>query len=374
MNPDDDKGQLVPMARYNGPTDAQGNPPPPDLGDGPIVPRYDRGYGGAGTEPFSDEAQAILLAPVDPREVEIRPDGIVYLPWIHWAGRLNRAFGVGGWTIVPRDRPQRQGPIVLYNGALYILGRFVREAYGECKYQEGNAGMSYGDALEGAQSDCLVRCAKYLGIGREMWDANWREPFLAGACLKAWLADKRQWLYWRADRAEPWQVTKANARPQPASDLDQDDPRVVAIKARMRGELNVDAVGALLRAEEQVVNGKAPPADEPYPHDIAQEPTPEEIGSLFDAPPPKPPRTRRKPVDPPPEPGRISAAQHRALEASIAEFATLMGLNPDATRARMKDYVGREFGVEHFPDLSPAQFEKLMTEVLVKRPKNGRSQ
>jgi hypothetical protein len=61
--------------------------------------------------------------------------------------------------------------------------------------------------------------------------------------------------------------------------------------------------------------------------------------------------------EPPPGPAagtgdRITKAQHRALEASIHDLAL--------DRDRVKSWVARQWGVEHFPELNRIQFEALM--------------
>src|SRR4051812_33698750 len=55
-------------------------------------------YRSAGTLAVKPEQGAILLAPVDESQVQIRPDGIIYLPWSFYARTLNKAFGPMGWA------------------------------------------------------------------------------------------------------------------------------------------------------------------------------------------------------------------------------------------------------------------------------------
>src|SRR5678816_3824301 len=134
---------------------------------------------GMAMEPFPEAARRILAEPVNPHDVEIKPDGIVFLPGVAYRRILTRAFGAGGWAIAPRSpaRYMKDNNIVAYHGALYCLGRFVAEAVGECFYRDNNPNMSYASCVEGAKTDALGRCCKDLGIGTEMWDANWREQW-----------------------------------------------------------------------------------------------------------------------------------------------------------------------------------------------------
>jgi hypothetical protein len=142
-------------------------------------PTYLKGFDGIASEPFPDEVRKILAEPVVETDVEIKPDGIVFLPGVAWRRILTRAFGAGGWAIAPRGPSRVMGNIVIYHGALYALGRFVGEAVGECFYRENNANMSYASCVEGARTDCIGRIAKDLGYGAEMWDGNWREQWKA---------------------------------------------------------------------------------------------------------------------------------------------------------------------------------------------------
>lgn len=147
------------------------------------VPQYMTGFEGAASAPFPAESAAVLAAPVDEREVEIRSDGIVYLPGVAYRRILTRAFGAGAWALLPRGPSRERDGLVIYHGALFVLGRFVSEAVGECQTR---AGMSYASSLEGARTDCLTRCCKDLGIATELWDPAWREGWLAKYAVKEW--------------------------------------------------------------------------------------------------------------------------------------------------------------------------------------------
>ena len=150
------------------------------------VPQFARGFEGMATEPFPEAARRVLAEPINPNDVEIKPDGIVFLPGVAWRRILIRAFGAGGWAIAPRGPSRVMGNVVIYHGALFALGRFVGEAVGECFYREGNANMSYASCVEGARTDCIGRIVKDLGYGAEMWDANWREAWKAKYAVQEW--------------------------------------------------------------------------------------------------------------------------------------------------------------------------------------------
>lgn len=136
-------------------------------------------YAGA-AQRLTDEQALALMQPVRDDEVEIKPDsfGAVYLSHTGYRRRLNAAFGVGGWVLRPLDKPRfdEQTHLIYQHYALIGGGRFLGQAVGEQAYfgprgdEEGSGGMTYGDALEGAKSNALIRCCKDLGVALELWD------------------------------------------------------------------------------------------------------------------------------------------------------------------------------------------------------------
>jgi hypothetical protein len=97
-----------------------------DIGsDGNKTDRVDwtRSFHGISAEPFPKEAADILQAPTDPTEVEIKPDGIIYLPEIKYRRILNKAFGPGGWGLVPRSESIVTPKTVTREYALICNGR-----------------------------------------------------------------------------------------------------------------------------------------------------------------------------------------------------------------------------------------------------------
>lgn len=138
----------------------------------------------AGEEPFSDKIAAVLSEPIDDHLVDIRPDGLIYVTHSAYRTRLDRAFGVGGWSLVPLAPPKIDGTKVYYYGFLKAAGRFVADAIGEADFISSNRRDSYGQAVEKAKSDCLVRCCKLLPIFRECWDKEycdyWKSKYATG--------------------------------------------------------------------------------------------------------------------------------------------------------------------------------------------------
>ena len=80
-------------------------------------------FHGLSTEPFSKEAAEVLLQAIPPEDVEVKPDGIIYLPEIKYRRILNKAFGPGGWGLAPRGETIVTAKAVTREYALVVLGR-----------------------------------------------------------------------------------------------------------------------------------------------------------------------------------------------------------------------------------------------------------
>ncbi len=134
----------------------------------------------AGTIHLTEEQKKILYAPVDEKQVEIRPDGLVYLPWSIYVTRLRDVFGMS-WALIPKGNPSLKGDLILWGFWLVVDGHLQGFAVGEQLYQSTNATMTYGDALEGATSNALMRLCKRNGISLELWDPSfirkWKKEY-----------------------------------------------------------------------------------------------------------------------------------------------------------------------------------------------------
>ncbi len=132
----------------------------------------------AGTIELTKEQMDILYAPVKEDDVEIRPDGLIYLPWMEYATRLRLAFGPP--VMIPYGPPKKLGNFIHWGFWLIIKGKPYGFAVGEQQYFE-NDRMTYGDALEGAKSNALMRICKGLGISLELWKPSfvkeWKAKF-----------------------------------------------------------------------------------------------------------------------------------------------------------------------------------------------------
>ena len=167
-------------------------------------------FAGLGERSFSKEAVDVLMAPINEADVEIKPDGLIYLPEIKYRRILNRAFGPGGWGMAPRSETNVGQGIVSREWVLICQGRFVATARGE---QEFFKPSGVPTASEGAKSNALMRCCKDLGVSSELWDPRFIRTFRKKHCVEVWAQDtagKKKKLWRRKDDPPfeyPWKET-----------------------------------------------------------------------------------------------------------------------------------------------------------------------
>lgn len=131
-----------------------------------------------GTIETTEEQRNILFAPVDKEAVEIRPDGLIYLPWMEYATRLRKAFGTN-WGLIGAGAPYREGIYVYWPHYLIIKGKLSSgPAVGGQEYYPNNPKMTWGDALEGAKSNALMRLCKGLGMSLELWQPKFIKEWI----------------------------------------------------------------------------------------------------------------------------------------------------------------------------------------------------
>ena len=137
----------------------------------------------AGQLETTDRQNDILTAPIEEGDVQIIPDsvGMIYLPWHWYAQRLNKAFGIGQWTLVPEGKPNKSGfppnELMLWGFHLIIQGNYCGYAMGEQKMVASGGRMTYGDCIEGSRSNALSRLCKHLGMAPDLWDKRWADSW-----------------------------------------------------------------------------------------------------------------------------------------------------------------------------------------------------
>ncbi|KAF7728804.1 hypothetical protein EC973_005430 [Apophysomyces ossiformis] len=159
-------------------------------------------FHGLSTQPFPAEVADILLQPVNPEDVEIKPDGLIYLPEIKYRRILNKAFGPGGWGLAPRGEHSISAKNISREYALVCHGRFVSQARGEQDFFD-ITGLP--TASEGCKSNALMRCCKDLGVASELWDPVFIRKFKKKYCVEVWaehvLTKKKKKLWRKKDES-----------------------------------------------------------------------------------------------------------------------------------------------------------------------------
>jgi len=165
---------------------------------------WTRSFHGLSAQPFSKEAADILLAPIPFDDVEVKPDGIIYLPEIKYRRILNKAFGPGGWGLAPRGETIVTGKSITREYALVAHGRYAFFHFEKAEWllMSGFLGrlvsVSRGEqgyfspegiptATEGCKSNALMRCCKDLGVASELWDPRYVRKFMKEKAKQIWV-------------------------------------------------------------------------------------------------------------------------------------------------------------------------------------------
>ncbi|KAF2280274.1 Mgm101p-domain-containing protein [Westerdykella ornata] len=164
-------------------TDGLLDAPPEVSAETPAID-WTRSYHGLGSVSFTPEQTEILLGPIEQDDVEVKPDGIVYLPEIKYRRILNKAFGPGGWGLAPRGESIVTAKLVTREYGLIVQGRLVSIARGEQQYFDPDGIPT---ATEGCKSNALMRCCKDLGIASELWDPRFIRKFTAEMTKEVWV-------------------------------------------------------------------------------------------------------------------------------------------------------------------------------------------
>lgn len=185
-------------------------------------------YTGASMLRVTEEEQNKLLADFDTSLIEIRPDGLIYLPQAFWRQRLNTTFGIGQWVLVVKNSSKDPERSKLYlQGILMIRGCYVAEAVGEAEYHEDNKNQSWASVWEAAKSDCITRCCKDLGIASQLWQPQFAQEWVSANAVKVFVEvdkwnpstrqkEKKTATQWRKTYANPfWNEKGIAEQPKP---------------------------------------------------------------------------------------------------------------------------------------------------------------
>lgn len=179
----------------------------------------------AGTISFTKKQQDILFTPIPEEEVEIRPDGLIYLPWVGYVRRLRDAFG-GKWSIIPKEpmpEMNKEGNGLMWGFYLVIDGKPYGYAIGEQEHFESNKTMTWTDACEGCKSNALMRLCKGIGIGLEMWSPSFMKAWKEKWAERYWDSYKNKNLWRKIDK--PREAVKASAEKKMAQEPEQKESK-----------------------------------------------------------------------------------------------------------------------------------------------------
>jgi len=156
-------------------------------------------YAGAGMLNLTKGQQEQLMAHIHPEDLDVTPDGNVYLPQVAYRKILFEVFGPGNWALVPMSDPKSLPPAgnrntVVQRFQLRVYGKFASEAWGEGDFWANNASQSKATAAEAAKSNALMRCCKDLGIALHNWDRRFTEQYKREYCKQATVNGKTTWV------------------------------------------------------------------------------------------------------------------------------------------------------------------------------------
>jgi len=174
-----------------------------DVEDMPVL------YQRASTLVLLPEEGAALRADFDVAEVEIRPDGLIYLPQAFFRSRLNEVLGIGQWALVQHRVIMDMENYVYFDGSLLIRDCFVARAMGEGQKHDSNPMQSLAAVYESAKSDCIVRCCKDLSIASKLWQPEFARSWVERNAVKVWCdgGDRplpKRGYYWRRKDGAPF--------------------------------------------------------------------------------------------------------------------------------------------------------------------------
>jgi hypothetical protein len=172
----------------------------------------------AGKIELSERESEILFAPVNEEDIEIRPDGFIYLPWMEYARRLTEAFGIA-WALIPNGMPKfhKVTNHIYWGFWLVIKGHLCGYAIGEQEYITSNRNMTYGDACEGAKSNALMRLCKGIGMSLELWKPSFIRKWKEKYAEKYWDEGKGKYLWRKKGEIIEEPLTEEQEEPKKAT-------------------------------------------------------------------------------------------------------------------------------------------------------------
>eukprot|EP00002_Diphylleia_rotans_P026803 TRINITY_DN535_c0_g6_i1.p1 TRINITY_DN535_c0_g6~~TRINITY_DN535_c0_g6_i1.p1 ORF type:complete len:289 (-),score=57.41 TRINITY_DN535_c0_g6_i1:450-1316(-) len=166
-------------------------------------------YANIPQEGFSSEISSVLTEQLDESIVEILPEGMIYVPVVHYRRQLNKAFGPGGWFLCPVSDHIQKDKFLYREFALFCNGRIVSQVVGEHTINDSNS--SFASNAESCKSNAITRASKDLGIFADLHDPSyaeqWKKRFAERVLCEHMRTKERRYLWKRTNRffSYPWQ-------------------------------------------------------------------------------------------------------------------------------------------------------------------------
>lgn len=180
-----------------------------------LLPAYQK----ATQERLSKSESKALMKLFPDSEIEIRPDGLIYIPHIFLSERLNQVIGPCQWMLQCRNpKYVEANKSMAGEFVLIIRGYAVGESAGEGKISEKN--NKHGDAMEWARAEALRRITgKCLSCGSQVWKPDFIAKWIKKNAVKIpamiWDEEKRDYVAgfeWKKKGAEVTTLDAENFR------------------------------------------------------------------------------------------------------------------------------------------------------------------
>lgn len=161
-------------------------------------------YSNTGKLNLTAKEKKALIKIFPDEQIEIRPDGYIYLPQVHYRIRLNEVIGPGDWGLVIKGS-YIDGNKLFVVGLMVIRNCYVSESTGEAASTYEN--QSKATVWESAKSDCMTRCCKDLGIGSQVYDPTYIKYWQKQFATVVWCyfeKEKKSKRLWRKITADPF--------------------------------------------------------------------------------------------------------------------------------------------------------------------------
>jgi hypothetical protein len=280
-------------------------------------------YDGAAELVLTPEQEAKIeeLCKPHDEDIDVRPEGFIYVSHEYHRRVLTEVFGRGGWAEVEASPVElkRQGDQewIYQRWALYVRGQngrrvFIRSCVGSARWFRDKPNANFAETLESVRSDALPRNSAKgsLQIALEPWmkrlGQEWKRKYAVQVWVKKW--DGKQVMLWRRKDADPLEgeirlVVEPGGQKEP-----QAEQKPQAAEKQPEAAVNTPAVGpaATPASAKAPAKAKTPPLAPKAATPEPEAPVP---------PPAEPPAATPPPAPAPAGPEMVADAQIRLFFA-----------------------------------------------------------